>query len=89
MGKKMRGVQFLVLFALLACAAEDAPRAASASPERQEWQTAAGKPVSEHEFAAVLAACEDKTTSADKAESSDKTESIADCFENYGLRRVQ
>jgi hypothetical protein len=80
---KMRGVALGVLLALVTCATGDAVRPANASSELREWRTAAGKPPSKNEFAAVLAACEDK------AKSSSKTASIEDCLADYGLRRVQ
>jgi hypothetical protein len=73
----------VVLFAVVACAAGHAVQAAGASSDFGEWQTAAGKALSKNEFAAVLAACEDK------AKSASKTESVEDCFTAYGLRRAQ
>jgi hypothetical protein len=79
----MRGVAVAGLIVLVACATADAVRPASASPELREWQTAAGKPPSQNEFAAVLAACEDK------AKSSNKTDAIESCLVDYGLRRAQ
>jgi hypothetical protein len=57
-------------------------RAAGVSSELPEWQTATSKPPSKDEFAAILAACEDK------AKSSNKADSIEDCLVNYGLRRA-
>lgn len=78
----MRRVAFAFLFGLVACATGDAAPA-SASSELRQWQTAAGKPPSKNEFAAVLAACEDRAKSADKAEG------IDGCLADYGLRRVQ
>jgi len=79
----MRRLAVVVLFALLAGAAGDAVRPAGASSDLGEWQTAAGKALSKNEFAAVLAACEDK------AKNSSKTESVEDCLTAYGLRRAQ
>lgn len=78
----MRGVAFLVLFGLVACAAADSVAPASASSEVREWQTAAGKPPSKNEFAAVVAACEDR------AKSSSKSGPIEGCLADYGLRRA-
>jgi hypothetical protein len=80
---EMRGVTFLVSFGLVACATGDAVTPASASSELQEWQTAAGKPPSKNEFAAVVAACEDR------AKSSNKIAPIEGCLADYGLYRVQ
>jgi hypothetical protein len=79
----MRGVAFFVLFGLVACATGDAVTPASASSELREWQTATGKPPSKNEFAAVVAACEDR------AKNSNKTGPIEGCLADYGLRRVQ
>jgi hypothetical protein len=79
----MRGVAFLVLFGLVACVAADSVSPASASSDLREWQTATGKPPSKNEFAAVLAACEDR------AKSSTKGDPIDGCLADYGLRRVQ
>jgi hypothetical protein len=81
--RDLRGVAFFVLFGLVACAAGDAVTPASASSELREWQTASGKPPSKNEFAAVVAACEDR------AKSSDKSGPIEGCLADYGLRRVQ
>jgi hypothetical protein len=79
----MRGVACFILLGLVACAAGDAVTAASASSELREWQTAAGKAPSKNEFAAVLAACEDR------AKSTDKSAPIEGCLADYGLRRAQ
>jgi hypothetical protein len=73
----------LVLFGLVACGTGNAVTPASASSELQEWQTAAGKPPSKNEFAAVVAACEDR------AKSLNKTGPIEGCLADFGLRRVQ
>ena len=81
--KAMRGVTFLVMFGLVACAAGDAVSPASASSELREWQTATGKPPLKNEFAAVVAACEDR------AKSLDRSGPIEGCLADYGLRRVQ
>jgi ABC-type sugar transport system substrate-binding protein len=79
----MRGVAFFLLFALVACATGDAVTPASASSELREWRTAMGKPPSENEFAAVVAACEDR------AKRANNNGSIEGCLADYGLRRVQ
>lgn len=79
----MRGVALCVLLGLVACAAADGVTSASASSELREWQTAAGNPPSKNEFAAVVAACEDR------AKSADKSAPIEGCLADYGLRRVQ
>jgi hypothetical protein len=79
----MRGVGFFVVVGLLACAMGDPVSAAGASSEPREWRTTAGPPPSENEFAAVLAACEDR------AKSANKSGPIEGCLADYGLRRVQ
>lgn len=79
----MRGVAFVVLLGIVACATGDAVTPAKASSELREWQTAAGKPPSKTEFAAVVAACEDR------AKTENKTDPIEGCLADYGLHRVQ
>jgi hypothetical protein len=79
----MRGVAFYVLLCLVAFATGDAVTPANASSDLREWQTATGKPPSKNEFAAVIAACEDR------AKSSDKSGPLEGCLADYGLRRVQ
>ena len=44
---------------------------------------AAGKPPSKNEFAAVVAACEDK------AKTTHKSDAMEGCLADYGLQRVQ
>jgi hypothetical protein len=79
----MRGVAFVVVFGIVACATGDAVTSANASFELHEWRTADGKPPSKTEFAAVLAACEDR------AKTANKSDPIEGCLADYGLRRVQ
>ena len=79
----MRGVALVVFFGLLACAMGDAVTSANASSERREWQTAAGQPPSKNEFAAVVAACEDR------AKTANRSDPIEGCLADYGLHRVQ
>jgi hypothetical protein len=81
----MLGVVLFVFLGLLACAGGDAATPASASSELPlpGWQTVSGKPPSKHEFAAVVAACEDRAKTADKGGP------IEGCLADYGLRRVQ
>jgi hypothetical protein len=57
--------------------------AADASSEPREWQTATGKALSKNEFAAVVAACEDR------AQSANNRDPIEGCLADYGLRPVQ
>jgi hypothetical protein len=79
----MRGVAFVVLFGLVACATADAVTPAKASSALREWRTADGKPPSKNEFAAVVAACEDR------AKTANKSDPIEGCLADYGLHRVQ
>ncbi len=79
----MRGVAFVVLFGIAACATGDAVTPANASSELREWRTADGKPPSKNEFAAVVAACEDR------AKTENKNGPIEGCLADYGLHRVQ
>jgi hypothetical protein len=79
----MRGIAFFVLLGLVACATGDAVAPASATSELRKWQTAVGKPPSKNEFAAVVAACEDRT------KNSAKSGPIEGCLADHGLRRVQ
>jgi hypothetical protein len=78
----MRGVAVFVLLGLVACAAANGVTAANAASELRQWQTTAGKPPSKAEFAAVLAACEDRVKSSGGGP-------IDWCLADLGLRRVQ
>ena len=80
---EMRGVAFVVFFGLAACAMGDAATPANAASELRDWRTVDGKPPSKHEFAAVVAACEDR------AKTENKNDPIDGCLADYGLRRVQ
>jgi hypothetical protein len=79
----LRGVAFVVLFGIVACATGGAVTPANASSELREWRTADGKPPSKTEFAAVVAACEDR------AKSANESAPIEGCLADYGLHRVQ
>ena len=79
----MRGVALVVFLGLVACATGNAVTSANASSELREWQTAAGRPPSKNEFAAVVAACEDR------AKTANKNDPIEGCLADFGLRRVQ
>jgi hypothetical protein len=79
----MRGISASLLLALLACATADGGTAAAASSELHHWQTTAGKPPSQAEFAAVIAACEDR------AKNSGTGASIEGCLADFGLHRVE
>ncbi len=79
----MRGAAIFILLSLAACAAADGVTPASASSELRDWQTAAGKPPTSAEFAAVVAACQDR------AKADERSGSIDGCLADLGLRRVQ
>ena len=79
----MRGVAFFILLSLAACVARDAVVPPSASSEIRGWQEASGKPPSQAEFAAVVAACQDR------ARSTDRGGPIDNCLADLGLRRIQ
>jgi hypothetical protein len=79
----MRGVALVVFLGLIACAMGDAATSANASSELRQWQTVAGNPPSKNEFAAVVAACEDK------AKTRNNSDPIEACLADYGLHRVQ
>ncbi len=79
----MRGVVFLLLAGLFACAIGYVATSASASSELREWRTAAGTPPSKNEFAAVVAACEDRV------KGSNKDGPLEACLAYYGLQRLQ
>ncbi len=80
----MRGVLILILLALVACAHRQALAPASASApsvELSDWRLASGKPPTRAEFAALVAACEDR----DKGASSGV---INHCLADLGLKRT-
>jgi hypothetical protein len=79
----MRGAAFFLLLSLAACAAAHGVTSTSASSELRDWQTASGKPPTKAEFAAVVAACQDR------AKTSDQGGPIDGCLADLGLRRVQ
>jgi hypothetical protein len=79
----MRGVAFVILLSLAACVAAHGVTPASASSELRDWQTPTGKPPTQAEFAAVVAACQDR------AKSTDQNGPIDGCLADLGLRHVQ
>jgi hypothetical protein len=80
----MRGIAGVVLLALGACAAATTTNpTASTSSVTTDWQTPAGKPPSKAEFAALFAACQDKTKSPVENVLMDG------CLADLGLRRIQ
>ena len=79
----MGGVAFVVLFGIVACATGDAVTPANAFSELRGWRTSDGRLPSKNEFAAVVAACEDK------AKTTHKSDAMEGCLADYGLQRVQ
>ena len=79
----MRGAAFFILLSLAACATRDVAIPESASSAVSGWQEQSGKPPSQAEFAAVVAACQDRAQSADRGGP------IDNCLADLGLRRVQ
>ena len=73
----------VTVLGLAAYLAAGGATAAGVSSELRQWQTATGKPPSKAEFAALVAACEDR------AKHSDNAESIDNCLAGFGLRRAQ
>ena len=79
----MRGIALLtLLFGLAACAAVG-ETTATAPSEIDGWQTPIGTPPTKAEFAALVAACQDKVNAT--------TENgpMAGCLADLGLRRIQ
>jgi hypothetical protein len=78
----MRGIAVLSLFGLAACAVV-ASSPASAPVEVRDWQTPIGTAPTKAEFAALVAACQDKVKAASDSDP------MAGCLADLGLRRVQ
>ena len=79
----MRGLVLLILLGLAACVTADRITPPGVSSELSDWQTPKGKPPTRAEFAAVVAACQDREKSADQ------TGPMGGCLTDLGLRRVQ
>lgn len=79
----MRGVAAFFLLGLVACATADGATPDGASSELRQWQTTTGKPPTKAEFAAVVAACEDREKNPHDSGP------IEECLADLGLRRVQ
>ncbi len=79
----MRGLLFLILLALAACAHQPAATVAPSSPNVAlgNWRLASGKPPSGPEFAALVAACEDRGKGPASG-------SIDRCLADLGLKRT-
>jgi hypothetical protein len=79
----MRGVAVFIVLSLAACAARDVAGPPSVSSQVRGWREASGKRPSRAEFAAVVAACQDRARSADQ------NRPIDGCLADLGLRRMQ
>jgi hypothetical protein len=82
-GGRMRGTAFLLLLSLAACAAPDAGAPGSGLSKISGWQEASGRPPSQAEFAALVAACRDRAGGAESGGQLDG------CLADLGLRRTQ
>lgn len=78
----MRALTIVVLLTLGACATASGSTA-SAPSEVRDWQTPTGKMPSKAEFAALVAACQDKTKSLGDSGPMDG------CLADLGLRHTQ
>ncbi len=79
----MRGLVLLILLGLAACVTADRNTPPGVSFELRDWQTPHGRPPTRAEFAALVAACQDREISADQ------TGPLTGCLADLGLRRVQ
>lgn len=78
----MRAIAVAILLALAACASTSASTD-SAPSEVSDWQTPIGKPPTRAEFAALVAACQDKIKTVSESGP------IEGCLADLGLRRIQ
>jgi hypothetical protein len=79
----MRGIGYFLLVGLAACAAQDAAGPARMSSAVPGWREESGKPPTQAEFAALVAACRDRAGSAEDGGQ------IDGCLADLGLRRMQ
>jgi hypothetical protein len=79
----MRGIASLLLVGLAACAVQDAAGPPGGSSLASGWQEESGKPPSQAEYAALVAACRDRVGGAEGGGQ------IDGCLTDLGLRRVQ
>lgn len=75
----MRRLALCILFALAACSTADANQPAEVSG----WKMASGKPPTQAEFAAVVAACESKVAAKAPGQPLDS------CLDDLGLKRAE
>lgn len=77
----MRAVAAIVLLGLAACAAATGTTA-TASAQMRDWAAPNGRPPTRADFAALVAACQDR------AKGAGANASIDGCLADLGLRRV-
>ena len=84
----MRGIALLIVLALAACKSAPTPPAVGGgkAPAVGGWETASGKPPSKVEFAALVAACEDREHGGKLAYPPGG--SLDSCLADLGLRRA-
>lgn len=82
----MRGIVLLIVLALAACKSAPTPPVAREAPAVGGWETASGKPPSKVEFAALVAACEDREHAGKLAYPPGG--SLDSCLADLGLRRA-
>ncbi|HEV2302563.1 MAG TPA: hypothetical protein VGR91_13425 [Stellaceae bacterium] len=78
----MQAIVLLIMLTLQACNGAPAPPAAGPAPELRGWELASGKPPTKVEFAALLAACEDRGQAAAKG-------GLDSCLADLGLRHAE
>jgi hypothetical protein len=79
----MRGFAAIAVLVVAACAAATGPSVSKSSDGMHDWQTPAGKAPTKAEFAALVAACQDKLQTAIDAAP------MNGCLTDLGLRRVE
>ena len=83
----MRGIVLLIMLALAACKSAPTPPAAAEAPALRSWEMASGKAPTKVEFAALVAACEDRENSGKPADPPGG--SLDSCLADLGLRRAE
>ena len=81
----MRGIVLSIMLALAACQGTPRPPAAGAAPAMRGWELASGKAPTGVEFAALLAACEDR---ANSAAAQPGAAGLYSCLADLGLKRA-
>jgi hypothetical protein len=79
----MRWEVVLLTLALAACREASLPTPAASAGDMKEWVLPTGKPPTKAEFAAIVAACQDRSQAAGAGAG------LQPCLADYGVRRVQ